>query len=195
MGLPDQELFTVQEVATRWGKSESYVEEQLRKREFKYVILECELAGSPLIRHLYFDKALWPYGESDHQNISGDEVANFLTTSVFLPNSKWSDNGIRVCIPRATVEDFERKYEVRPVEESAPPVTSTYNWIHSKRLRIAVEAYYELYVQKKLQPKQAHKKQIRDWLNKYHPKETDRTKDLIATMVNPNEKGGAPSSQ
>jgi len=38
----------------------------------------------------------------------------------------------------------------------------------------------------------AHKKQIIDWLRANHPGLSDRAHNQIATIVNPNPKGGTP---
>ena len=60
MGLPEQERFTLEEVATRWGTSVPHVEEMVRTLKFKYIIVKGEIiGGSPHTRHLYFKQDLW----------------------------------------------------------------------------------------------------------------------------------------
>lgn len=78
MGLPGQERFTIEEVATRWAKPASYVEEMLRTRQFTHIILVGELIrGSRLTRHLHFDRALWikHYGKK----LASDRAARLKT--------------------------------------------------------------------------------------------------------------------
>jgi len=60
MALPEQERFTVEDVAAIWKKSPAYVDELLRTRQFTHIIIVGELIGGlPLTRHLYFDRAHW----------------------------------------------------------------------------------------------------------------------------------------
>lgn len=60
MGLPVQERFTLEEVATRWGTTVPYVEERVDALQFKYFIVKGEvMGGSTLIRHVYLDQTLW----------------------------------------------------------------------------------------------------------------------------------------
>jgi len=59
MAFPEQDRFTVKEVADRWSKTEAYVEELLRTLRFKYIIVVEEIGGAPITRHLYFDQSLW----------------------------------------------------------------------------------------------------------------------------------------
>ena len=80
-------------------------------------------------------------------------------------------------------------------EKSTPPSSFQFNWIKAPLLKIAVDAYYELYILKTFKPTQGHKAQIKAWLNKrYGKKLSGNMKELIATLINPNKKGGAPPS-
>jgi len=194
MGFPEPERFTINDLAKRWKKSDFQVEELIRAYKFKHVILESIVGGLPLTVHRYFDRALWPFGESNHKNISSGEVAYFWPTDGVPKDLKWSEKGTSVYIPQKAVKAFEEEHAIKPDPETAAPPSGKFGWIRSKRLRIAVEAYYDLYEQKKLRPGQAHKTQIRAWLDTNQPKLSNNTKNLISTLVNPNEEGGAPPS-
>lgn len=60
MGLPELERFTLEQAAIRLRETVPYVEEMVRTLRFTHIIIVGELiGGSPLTRHLYFDRALW----------------------------------------------------------------------------------------------------------------------------------------
>ena len=64
---------------------------------------------------------------------------------------------------------------------------------HAKELKIAVEAWFELYEKRELKciPARGHKKYIQDWLGKNYPGLSGNAIDRISTVINPNHKGGA----
>lgn len=118
MALPEQERFTVEDVAAIWKKSPAYVDELLRTRQFTHIIIVGELIGGlPLTRHLYFDRAHWikDFGDkiaSDDTayNIGPNEVANLWNP--FPSQNEWKrpKDSVQVYIPRLAVEAFERKH-------------------------------------------------------------------------------------
>jgi len=60
MALPEQERFSIEEVAKRWDKEPNYVNELIRTIKFTHIIIVGEQIGSStLTRHLYFDEATW----------------------------------------------------------------------------------------------------------------------------------------
>ena len=64
---------------------------------------------------------------------------------------------------------------------------------HAKELKIAIEAWTELYEKNPPQhvPRGGHKRYITKWLEKNHPELGQRAKDRVSTIINPNPKGGA----
>jgi hypothetical protein len=64
---------------------------------------------------------------------------------------------------------------------------------HAKELKIAVDAWSELYDRNppKSIPAGGHKKYIMDWLKKKYPELGSNAVGRLATVVNPNKKGGA----
>ena len=64
---------------------------------------------------------------------------------------------------------------------------------YAKELKIAVEAWTELYKKNPPPhvPQGGHKTYIAKWLEEKHPSLSLRAKERIATIVNPNSKGGA----
>jgi hypothetical protein len=63
VGFPEQERFTLADVAIRLDKRVSYVKDMVRTLQFTHIIVVGELiGGSSLTRHLYFDRALWTQG-------------------------------------------------------------------------------------------------------------------------------------
>ncbi|MBT3366896.1 MAG: hypothetical protein HN416_07065 [Nitrospina sp.] len=67
----------------------------------------------------------------------------------------------------------------------------------SKELKIAIAAWEAVYQDGKFDSKQGHKKQILVWLNKQYDEKklSNSARERIATLINPNKKGGAPSSE
>jgi len=60
MGFPEQERFTVEDLAGRWQKSSEYIAEQISSLQFTHITLVEKIGGGSLLtRHLYFDKATW----------------------------------------------------------------------------------------------------------------------------------------
>jgi hypothetical protein len=64
---------------------------------------------------------------------------------------------------------------------------------HAKELKIAIEAWTELYEKNPPQyvPQGGHKKYITKWLEEKHPSLGQRARERISTVINPNPRGGA----
>jgi hypothetical protein len=64
---------------------------------------------------------------------------------------------------------------------------------YAKELKIAVEAWTELYEKNPPQyvPQGGHKKYITKWLEEKHPSLGQRARERISTVINPNPRGGA----
>ncbi len=87
--------------------------------------------------------------------------------------------------------------ELIPNEESAPLQVPSMDREHpyfSEELEMAIAAWTELYEKGAINPKRGHKGQIQKWLKAHYPKATRGAMERVATVVNPNKKGGAPST-
>lgn len=92
--------------------------------------------------------------------------------------------------------DLQENLSSEETTKGIQPGASYLNTSHSfyaKELRIAVEAWTELYEKKPPQhvPQGGHKRYILKWLEEKHPGLGQRAKDRISTLINPNPKGGA----
>ena len=200
MPFPEPEGFGIKDLAGRWGISEENVCEQIRAGHLKQLIVYTPRGGG--FTHRY---TISPYAPPENAFSIRPPFGNFGSSAsteridrVWVGSIRsmvdfpWPSEGSTLYIPRTEVEAFEEKHGIYPVQEATPPTTSGFAWIHSKPLRAAVEAYYELYSLKRHQPKLAHKKQIHDWLKNHYPNLSAHAMKSIATLVNPNKKGGAP---
>ena len=79
------------------------------------------------------------------------------------------------------------------VAKVATPFLETGHAFYAKELKIAVEAWTELYEKNPPQhtPKGGHKKYIAKWLAEKYSNLSQRARKRIATIINPNPKGGA----
>jgi hypothetical protein len=151
MGFPDPERFTLEDVATRWGKSVDYVKDLTRRKELAIISVLSE----------------WKRGEG--RKIGGPIFRSY--------------------VEKAVLYDFEGRYGIQVAVHQPHLSRSPYL---SDELRIAVEAYTALYVSGKVAQKSGHKELIRRWLKKHHSELSQEALERIATVVNPNKRGGAP---
>ena len=87
--------------------------------------------------------------------------------------------------------------ELIPNAESAPlplPDMKKDNPYYSVELEMAISAWMALYQNNKILTNRGNKEQIREWIKKHYPKATQGAIERIAKVVNPNKKGGAPST-
>ena len=192
MAFPEPERFSIKDIAIRWGRTETYVEELVRKFQFQHIILvSSRERGLPIARHYYFDHTEWLYEKNNRAVTTPYESAQYMNPDE-IPEGFLYAGGYSAYIPRTALEAFEQEHGIKPTEEAIPPAKAEFRWIKSKPLRAAVEVYYDLYAQKKLKPNQAHKKQIREWLDKHFPNFSDNIKYSIENLANLDKKGGAP---
>lgn len=89
--------------------------------------------------------------------------------------------------------------ELRIIEEErlkdAPSYLDPNDAHYSEKLAAAVGAWIAIYADGGYQTGMAHKEQIIDWLRAHHPEFSNRAHEQIATIVNPNEKGGNPKTR
>jgi hypothetical protein len=89
-------------------------------------------------------------------------------------------------------ESFSSEETTRRTQPGAPYLDKSHMY-HAKELMIAVEAWTDLYEKNPPTnvPKGGHKNYINRWLRKNYPELAVRAKERIATIINPNPKGGA----
>lgn len=78
-------------------------------------------------------------------------------------------------------------------EHTGSPFLNKGHLFYADELKIAVEAWTELYEINPPQhvPQGGHKKYIIKWLDENYPSLSDRARERITTIINPNPKGGA----
>lgn len=63
----------------------------------------------------------------------------------------------------------------------------------SEELKIALQAWDDIYARGERNDKLGHIDNIKAWLKKHHPSLSKNAKDRISTVINPNKSGGVPS--
>lgn len=85
--------------------------------------------------------------------------------------------------------------ELLPDEENTPlriPTIDRDHPYYSEELEMAITAWTALYQNGEIKKNKSHKEQLRKWLKVHYPKATQGAIDRVATVINPNKKGGAP---
>ena len=81
-------------------------------------------------------------------------------------------------------------------EWADPPYMDPTYSIQSDELQIAIRAWTALYVDGGFKSKSlGHIEQIEVWLRKHHPDLSETARERIATVVNPNKRGGNPKTK
>jgi len=65
---------------------------------------------------------------------------------------------------------------------------------YPEELEMAMAAWTDLYENGKIKKNKGYKDQIRKWLKEHYPKASNAAIERIVIVVNPNKKGGAPST-
>lgn len=197
MGLPELGRFTLEEVATRWGKPVSYVEEMARTLRFKYIIIEGEnTSGSRQTWHIYFGRTLWPkkYGSKRTTlTIGRQEVA-----ALWLDSKEWHrrEKSEVVYIPRSALEACEKVHDINSAASPVSPLDLSRLDVSkvSESLRIAIAADTHLYAQNQIRQNLGHREQIDTWLRREYPHLTENRRGHIVSVVN-RHLGGSPRSR
>ena len=114
----------------------------------------------------------------------------------YYPAGGMPDDSILVVRTQALI-DLQENLSAKELKGSnAKDLAKDLNEEHlfyAQELKIAIEAWTELYRNNPPQspPKGGHKKHITKWLEENYPKLGQRALDRIATVINPNPKGGA----
>ncbi|MCK9276241.1 MAG: hypothetical protein M0P57_14270 [Syntrophales bacterium] len=93
-------------------------------------------------------------------------------------------------IPVEFSEIFKIEGKITPL--GLPSMTREHTY-YSEELEMAVAAWIALYQDGKIKTNRGHKDQIVGWLKEHYPEVSKGAIERVATVVNPNKKGGAPS--
>jgi len=142
--------------------------------------------NDPEIDHVLFSDSKRPYMHPDNffpaNGLSGDVVIVVRTKALIdLQESLSSEE-----LTRGKTLETDAKTSI----------LNNNHAFYAKELRIAVEAWTALYEKNSPQhvPKGGHKKYITKWLEEKYPSLSQRARERIATVINPNPKGGASST-
>lgn len=116
MKLPEPERFTAEELAERWGQSTDYIKECVRTFRFKRVLIVDDGPGLPVMRHYYFDRESWPYGNVTAFSIGPRETARFYDTET-LPQGFQCAARLKLFIVSKEVERFEQENGFSPTSK------------------------------------------------------------------------------
>jgi hypothetical protein len=200
MRLPDEDLLSVADIATRWKRPEHYVLRKLQRRQFSRVIITKKFSTGALWQaHYYFDKSEWPHPK--HETTVDVKRPSWVEMHYLLgqddENDRWLEGAEAIYIPNSSVKACEQENDIRSEQPSATPSPINPSQLDfskmSAHLRIAIQADLYLYSQGNITNKQGHRKQITDWLIKEHPTLTANAREAIIAVIN-RKKGGAPRS-
>lgn len=141
----------------------------------------------------------------EYETAQGKKVVDFKNESDrYYPSDAngLPDNSVLVVRTQALLELQERIFSNESTigtKYGAQVETDLLNTNHdfyAKELKIAIEAWTELYKKNPPPhvPQGGHKKYITKWLEEKHPSLAQRARERIATIINPNPKGGASPS-
>lgn len=123
-----------------------------------------------------------------------------ITGGYFYPAGALPHDSVFVVRTQALADLQERLFSEettngeKSVHLSHTPFLNTSHTFYAKELKIAVEAWTELYEKNPPQhiPQGGHIKYITNWLQDNYPALSNRALERIRTIVNPNQKGGSP---
>ncbi len=190
--------YSVEELSQRWGKPNPTILEWIRTVQFQQIGATVKLDGRIEMISLFFqdEEGEWKH-RGTHQATEKSEECEFVVyrdPREFFNGLVYDENQ-EPFIPETEVLRFEREHNLGSEQGAAIPSSSQFNWIKAPHLKIAVEAYYDLYLLKNIQLNQGHKLQIKKWLDKRYGKLSKHSREIIATLVNINKRGGAPPAK
>jgi hypothetical protein len=100
-----------------------------------------------------------------------------------------SDNGFK--IPVDLMASLNKATQRTSIEV---PSMNRENSYYSEELDMAISVWTALYQNGAINRKRGPKKQIMAWLKEHYPKASQSALERVAIVVNPNKKGGAPST-
>lgn len=208
MGLPQEDLLEIEDIAARWGKEKAYVRTKVRQCRFQRVIIE-KVSGrnNRWTAHYYFNREIWPFKETDgpspitQNGPSGADIHYLLLPDPkkpkepnIFPNDRWLEDAETIFVPLKAVEAFEEESGIAFNSSAASPIDLSKlldRGNMSEALRIAIEANIHLYTQKNLLQHRGDREQIRAWIEQRYPHLSKNLLDHIVSVVN-RRKGGSP---
>lgn len=138
------------------------------------------------------------------QDFKGDEREEIFESAIVYNQEKRENIRISkkdLYVSSTDLLAIEKELKISVYGESTTlgediPFMDTNHNFHPKELKIAVEAWLELYEKNPPngKPKGGHKKYIEEWLSRNHPDLGVNALGRIKTIINPNPKGGASPS-
>lgn len=143
----------------------------------------------------------------------GEVEAEYLETErlpASLENDEWKEivNPDKTTIKRSHLakwafskghhpeflRDLEENEDRDQIERQEQPFLNRKHPHFPKELEIAVSTWVALYEKGGIKEKRGHKEQIIKWINTHYEGLSNAAIERIATVVNPNKRGGAPPS-
>jgi len=127
MPLPEPELYTIKNLAQRWGESEEDVLVRVRTGQFKHLIVYTSGELGAFTKHYYIDyerasilggdtPAPIVYTEPGHAaRLRKREMGYYIHSMEEFP---WPGRESTLYIPRTEVKAFEKEHRIRPIRGS-----------------------------------------------------------------------------
>ncbi len=189
----EPERQSLEDVASQWGRSLSFVEECVRTLKFRHVIfVNDSTRGLPVTDHFFFHKDCWPFGDTTMNRVgTRPPIFAHLCDPSAYPNGYYWPSGAKVFIP---VEEIKRIKKEKERKKSGQQIFLEADY-HSKQLEAANYCSHRLYGLGEFVANRGHRDQILKLLEeKYGGQEwlSSKMKERIVQMVNKNPLGGSP---
>jgi len=186
MKLPNPPWFTLGMLARRWGVGEDYLEQLIEIRRLKAEV-----------KHGTEQNSTSPIAATDYERCKRlrrylHDPSRARIEALGLGDVR-PRLGSKIIIQLSEVKRMENKEAQPNVNKDTPRYLDPAHKYHSKELAAAIKVWVDLYGNENIKPKKGHKSQIKAALSGYGF--TAAAVDRIATLVNPNKAGGAPTSE
>lgn len=158
-----------------------------------------KLTGGPEVKSPFIGATFVLRGDNEvcrlYERFEDSEEELYYEPAVRLPS-----NSVFVVRTRALIDLQENIFSEEHAKDGnqiAAPFLDRNHRFHAEELDIAIEAWTELYEinPPRHVPQGGHKKYITKWLAESHPSLSQRARDRITTIINPNPKGGASPTE